>query len=90
MANSKHRASIAGRAHGSRPLAFTIDVKGAALSIASFHLSLISRLTGAFRTWRQRTRDREELARMSHYELHDIRVSPSDRRAEIRKPFWRE
>jgi uncharacterized protein YjiS (DUF1127 family) len=42
------------------------------------------------RTLRQRERDREELARMSRYELHDMRVSSSERWAEISKPFWRE
>jgi uncharacterized protein YjiS (DUF1127 family) len=42
------------------------------------------------RTLRQRARDREELARMSRYELHDIRVSSLDRWAEINKPFWRK
>jgi uncharacterized protein YjiS (DUF1127 family) len=88
MANFNTRASGAESIHGSRPFAFPTDAKRTV--IAPFALSLISRLTGAFRALRQRERDRVELARMSHYELHDIRVSSSDRWAEISKPFWRK
>jgi uncharacterized protein YjiS (DUF1127 family) len=90
MTNFNTRASGAESVHGSRPLAFSIDAKRTALLIAPFALSLISRLTGAFQTLRQRERDRVELARMSRYELHDIRLSSSDRWAEISKPFWRK
>jgi uncharacterized protein YjiS (DUF1127 family) len=90
MANFNTRASGAERVHSSGPLTFSIDAKRTALLIAPFALSLISRLTGAFQAFRQRERDRVELARMSSYELHDIRLSSSDRWAEISKPFWRE
>ena len=39
--------------------------------------------------WRQRYRDRRELARWSERDLHDIGVSPSDIAQELEKPFWR-
>jgi uncharacterized protein YjiS (DUF1127 family) len=90
MANFNTRASGAESIHGSRPFAFSIDAKRTPLPIARFTLSLVSRLTGAFRALRQWERDKVELAKMSHYELHDIRVSSSDRWAEISKPFWRK
>jgi uncharacterized protein YjiS (DUF1127 family) len=90
MANFNARASAADSLHHSRPFAFSTDDKRAAGSIAPSALSLISRLTRAFQALRQRERDRAELARMSRYELRDIRVSPSNRWAEISKPFWRE
>jgi uncharacterized protein YjiS (DUF1127 family) len=89
MANFYARASVVWRAQGPPSLAFATDDKRTAVLIARFALSPISRVTGAFQTLRQRERDRGELARMSRYELHDIRLSSSDRWAEISKPFWR-
>jgi len=77
-------------AQGSRPVAFSIDVKSAALVIAPSTPSVISRLMAKLRTWRQRERDRAELARMSQAELRDIGVSSSEHWAEISKPFWRK
>jgi uncharacterized protein YjiS (DUF1127 family) len=75
---------------GWRPVASSTDLKTAALVIASSTLSLISGLTRKLRTWRQRERERAELARMSQDELHDIGVSSSEHWAEISKPFWRK
>ena len=40
-------------------------------------------------SWRRRARERDELARMSDGELHDIGVSSAERWAEISKPCWR-
>jgi uncharacterized protein YjiS (DUF1127 family) len=40
-------------------------------------------------SWRRRAREREELARMSDGELHDIGVTSAERWAEINKPCWR-
>jgi uncharacterized protein YjiS (DUF1127 family) len=40
-------------------------------------------------SWRRRAREREELARMSDGELHDIGVTSAERWAEINKPWWR-
>jgi uncharacterized protein YjiS (DUF1127 family) len=90
MANFMTRASGAENVHGSRPFAFSIDAKRTARSTARFALSLLSQLTSAFQALGQRERDRVELARMSHYELHDMGVSSSERWMEISKPFWRE
>ena len=90
MANFNTRASFVGRSQDPEPLAFATGAKRTALSIAPFVLSLVSQAKDAFRTLRQRERDRGELARMSRYELRDIRLSSSDRWAEISKPFWRK
>jgi uncharacterized protein YjiS (DUF1127 family) len=90
MANFNARASGAESLNHSRPFAFSANDKRTAVSVAPFTLSLISRLTHALQALRQRERDRAELARMSRYELRDIRVSPSNRWAEISKPFWRK
>jgi uncharacterized protein YjiS (DUF1127 family) len=40
--------------------------------------------------WRQRTRDRWELARMDERSLRDLGLTPYDAVYEARKPFWRE
>lgn len=85
MASLYHRASVSGRAQGSR----STEVKNALLLIAASALSLTSRVTGKLRTWRRRERERAELARMSEAELHDIGISSSEHWAEISKPFWR-
>jgi uncharacterized protein YjiS (DUF1127 family) len=90
MANFYVPAGVSESAQGSLPLSLSTKVTRAALLVARSTPSLISRVMGTLRTLRQRERDREELARMSRYELHDIRVSSSDRRAEISKPFWRK
>jgi uncharacterized protein YjiS (DUF1127 family) len=90
MANFYVPAGVSESAQGSMPLSLSTKVTRAALLVARSTPSLISRVMGTLRTLRQRERDREELARMSRYELHDIRVSSSDRRAEISKPFWRK
>jgi uncharacterized protein YjiS (DUF1127 family) len=39
--------------------------------------------------WRRRSHQREELARMSRYELRDAGINPNDAAHEIGKPFWR-
>ena len=39
--------------------------------------------------WRQRYRTRQELARFSDRELHDVGMSWSELVHEIEKPFWR-
>ena len=90
MANFYVPAGVSESAQGSLPLSLSTKVTRAALLVARSTPSLISRVMGTLRTLRQRQRDREELARMSRYELYDIRVSSSARRAEISKPFWRK
>ena len=77
-------------ANDGAPLAFLTGVTRAARLVARSAAALVSQLANALRTFRQRERDKVELGRMSHYELHDIHVSSSDRWAEISKPFWRK
>jgi uncharacterized protein YjiS (DUF1127 family) len=40
-------------------------------------------------TWRERLRNRRELARWTDRDLHDVGVSRSDVMFETEKPFWR-
>ena len=89
MASLNDHSGVSESAQVSRLVAFSTDLKSAA-RIASYTQFLISRLTGKLRTWRQRGRERAELARMSQAELHDIGVSSSEHWAEISKPFWRK
>ena len=39
--------------------------------------------------WRQRYRDRQELARWTDRDLRDVGLSWSDIANEVEKPFWR-
>jgi uncharacterized protein YjiS (DUF1127 family) len=90
MASFNDCADVGESAQGSRVVAFLTDIKSVAPSIASSRLTLISRLTGVLRSWRRRALEREELAQMSRYELHDIGVSSTDHWTETHKPFWRK
>lgn len=40
-------------------------------------------------TWRNRVRQRRELARWTDRDLHDVGLSWTDIALEIKKPFWR-
>ena len=40
-------------------------------------------------TWRERTRNRRELAQWSERDLHDVGLSRSHIIQEAEKPFWR-
>jgi len=51
--------------------------------------SLLGQLAETLHVWRQRYRDRRELARWSDRELHDIGVSHGDAVYQASKPFWR-
>jgi uncharacterized protein YjiS (DUF1127 family) len=44
----------------------------------------------ALQLWLRRARQRDQLARMSNGELHDIGITAADRWAEINKPWWRD
>lgn len=47
-------------------------------------------LVGAvLNTWRERRRDRRELAQFTERDLHDVGLSWTDVAYEIDKPFWR-
>ncbi|MGA3404001.1 MAG: DUF1127 domain-containing protein [Acetobacteraceae bacterium] len=50
---------------------------------------LFAGLTATLRLWHRRSRERQELARLSQRELRDMRVSSADVWHEIRQPFWR-
>ncbi len=41
------------------------------------------------RIWRQRRRERQDLASLPAHLLKDIGVSPAEAQVEIAKPFWR-
>ena len=42
------------------------------------------------RRWRQLSRDRAELARLTHEQLRDIGLSRADVLREIARPFWHD
>ena len=50
---------------------------------------LFARLSETFHVWRQRQRDRRQLAELSERERHDVGLSWSDVVYEAEKPFWR-
>ncbi len=49
-------------------------------------LKLIAR---SIQRWRHNRRTRQHLAELSDYQLKDIGITPSERRHEVDKPFWR-
>lgn len=58
--------------------------------VTNFHASeLFGRIGRTFAVWQERYRSRQELARWSERDLHDIGVSWSSVVEEINKPFWR-
>ena len=46
-------------------------------------------LSETLHIWRQRYQDRQELARWTDRDLHDIGLSWNDIANEVDKPFWR-
>jgi uncharacterized protein YjiS (DUF1127 family) len=50
---------------------------------------LLARLTETFHVWRDRRRQRRELAQWTDRDLHDVGLSWSDIAHEAEKPFWR-
>lgn len=51
--------------------------------------SVVPRLGALLRQWQRRSRERDQLARLSERELHDLGLSRGAVYAELRKPFWR-
>jgi uncharacterized protein YjiS (DUF1127 family) len=49
----------------------------------------LSRLNETLHVWRERGRQRRELAKWTERDLHDIGLSRSDVVRETEKPFWR-
>jgi uncharacterized protein YjiS (DUF1127 family) len=52
-------------------------------------LGLFTQLRRTLHVWRERARQRRELARWTDRELHDVGLSWSDVVREAEKPFWR-
>ena len=52
--------------------------------------SVVPRLGARLRQWQRRSRERDELARLSERELRDLGLSRGTVYDELRKPFWRE
>lgn len=52
-------------------------------------MATVSAVGQLFATWRQRARERQELATLDHRMIRDLGLSPSDIRFEANKPFWR-
>jgi uncharacterized protein YjiS (DUF1127 family) len=50
---------------------------------------LWAQVSDTFHVWRQRQRQRRELARWTDRDLHDVGISWSDIVRETEKPFWR-
>ena len=59
-------------------------------SMTNHHGSgLFAQLSETLHVWRQRQRDRRQLAEMTARDLHDVGLSWSDIVHEAEKPFWR-
>ena len=59
-------------------------------SMTNHHGSgLLTQLSEAFHVWRDRLRNRRELAQWTDRDLHDVGLSRSDIIFETQKPFWR-
>ena len=50
---------------------------------------LFAQLSDTLHTWRDRVRQRRELAQWTERDLHDVGRSRSDIVHEAEKPFWR-
>ncbi len=50
---------------------------------------LLAQLTEKLHVWRERRRQRQELAQWTDRDLHDVGLSQSDVIRETEKPFWR-
>jgi uncharacterized protein YjiS (DUF1127 family) len=61
-----------------------------AISLRAMVLRAVRRIRGMVATWYQRNEERNELARMSEFELRDIGFSRSDVWYEVRKQFWQD
>ena len=59
-------------------------------SMTNHHGSgLLAQLRETVHVWRERMRQRRELAQWSDRDLHDVGLSWSDIAHEAEKPFWR-
>jgi uncharacterized protein YjiS (DUF1127 family) len=52
------------------------------------HGGVFARVTATVRLWRQRTKDRAELARLTDRDARDLGIDPGLISYEASKPFW--
>jgi uncharacterized protein YjiS (DUF1127 family) len=52
-------------------------------------LGFLSEISETLHVWRERGRQRRELAKWTERDLHDVGLSRSDVIRETEKPFWR-
>lgn len=52
-------------------------------------LGILNQLGDTLQVWRDRQRQRRELARWTERDLHDVGLTRSDIVHETEKPFWR-
>ena len=50
---------------------------------------ILAQLGDTFHVWRERRRQRRELAQWTDRDMHDVGISWSDIAHEVEKPFWR-
>jgi uncharacterized protein YjiS (DUF1127 family) len=50
---------------------------------------LFAQISETLHVWRERQRNRRQLAELSARDLHDVGLSWSDIVYEVEKPFWR-
>jgi uncharacterized protein YjiS (DUF1127 family) len=50
---------------------------------------LVKQISDTLHAWRDRVRQRRELAQWTDRDLHDVGLSWSDIALEVKKPFWR-
>jgi uncharacterized protein YjiS (DUF1127 family) len=58
-------------------------------SMINNHELIFAQLSAIFHTWRDRWRQRRELAQWTERDLHDVGLSWSEVVREAEKPFWR-
>ncbi len=51
--------------------------------------SVVGAIAEAIATWRQRARERSQLALLSDRDIRDLGLTAQDAEYEINKPFWR-
>jgi len=50
---------------------------------------ILAQLSDTVHVWRERQRQRRELAQWTDRDMHDVGISWSDVAHEVEKPFWR-
>jgi uncharacterized protein YjiS (DUF1127 family) len=66
-----------------------MQVPGVQQHFFSVTNQLMARIRKTVHTWYQRHTTRTELAQLSWRELDDVGITVTQRRVEIKKPFWK-